>query len=67
MRVECETKDVVLENDSGKKVSSIKVICGRCDHSEVSFGRGEASVRRCLALFRENCPQNEQNYYKVEE
>ena len=38
--------------------------CGRCGHSTTSFGTGEASVRRCLALLREECPRGEINFYE---
>ena len=63
MRVECEVEYTELENTSGREIQGVIVHCQRCSHSEQSFGQGDASVRRCLALLRENCPNGEENYY----
>jgi hypothetical protein len=65
MRVECEVEEVVLEGDVGD-VDGVQATCLRCGHVTESFGTGEASVRRCLALMREECPEGERNFY-VEE
>lgn len=62
MRVECEVEYVDLEGDYGD-VEGVRVTCGRCGHSEESFGTSGASIRRCCALLRENCPEDEQNHY----
>lgn len=66
-RIECETKAVELEGDHGQPVPGVEGTCGECGHSESSFGESERSVRRCLALLRENCPQGEDNYYVTDE
>lgn len=63
MKVECEVDYTELENAEGREVPGVIVTCSRCSHSEESFGQGEASVRRCFALLRENCPNREENYY----
>ncbi len=65
MRVECEVEEVTLENDDGREVDGVEVTCGRCGHTEESFGTSEASVRRCCALLRERCPRGEGNFYKA--
>ena len=66
MKVVCEVDETTLENDDGYDVDGVLVTCSRCGHSEESFGTGEASVRRCCALLRENCPLGEANYYVAE-
>jgi hypothetical protein len=63
MRVECEVEYTELDGSHGQEVPGVIVSCTRCSHSEQSFGQGEASVRRCLALLRENCPNGEENFY----
>jgi len=63
MKVECEVAEVDLENEDGKEVLGVCVTCSRCDHQTHSFGTGEASVKRCLVLLREECPNGENNYY----
>ena len=63
MRVECEVEYLDLENDTGRVVDGVKVVCGRCGHKEESFGTSDSSIRRCMALLREKCPKNEENYY----
>jgi hypothetical protein len=63
MRVECEVGEVELTNDNGIEVAGVCATCSRCDHETESFGTGEASVRRCLVLLREECPKGEHNFY----
>jgi hypothetical protein len=58
MRVECE----VMETDDG-----VQAECSRCGHCEESYGSSEASVKRCLVMLRENCPNNERNFYVSDE
>jgi hypothetical protein len=43
------------------------VTCSRCDHQTESFGTSGASIRRCLALLREECPEDEENFYVTDE
>lgn len=66
MHVECTVEEIDVENEeTGREQPGVKVTCGRCDHAVESFGTGPASVRRCAALLREECPQNEVNFYVV--
>ena len=37
------------------------VVC--CQHTTESFGTGEKSVKRCLVLMRQECPEGEENFY----
>jgi hypothetical protein len=62
-RVECEIEYTTLENDDGVPVESVVVTCSRCGHQTESFGITGASVRRCLALLREECPEGQSNFY----
>lgn len=63
MIVRCEIGTTELENEDGKAVDSVTADCPRCGHSTESFGTSGASVRRCLALMREECPKRERNFY----
>ena len=66
-KVECELEYVDLVNERGRPVAGVRVHCGRCEASEESFGTGEASIKRCLVLLRENCPMGENNFYVAPE
>lgn len=63
MKVECEVVQLDLDNDRGGTTPGVSATCSRCDHCETSFGTGDKSVRRCLVLLKENCPEGETNYY----
>ena len=64
MNVPCEVSVVELENEDGRMVDGVEVVCSRCGHCTESFGTGEASIRRCLALMRQECPKEERNFYE---
>lgn len=57
-RVECEVRSANLGGRPG-----IEVTCTRCGHTTESFGESDRSIRRCLALMREECPDGESNFY----
>ena len=63
MRVKCDISPTEIENDNGYPVESVSATCSRCGHTTESFGASDASVRRCLVLMREECPEGESNYY----
>jgi hypothetical protein len=65
MRVECEIDETFLDGDY-TEVEGVVATCSRCGHETESYGTSEASIKRCLVLLREECPNNEQNFY-VEE
>jgi hypothetical protein len=67
MKVTCSVEETTLENDDGIEVDSVCVTCSRCDHATESFGTSEASVKRCLVLLREECPNGENNFYVSED
>jgi hypothetical protein len=66
-RIECEIEYAELENDDGVPIESVVVTCGRCGHQTESFGTTGASVRRCLALLREECPEGQVNFYRCDD
>lgn len=63
MRVEAEIDEVEIEDDDGLEVAGVCATCTRCGRATESFGTTGASVRRCLALLREECPYRESNFY----
>ena len=67
MKVACCIDYIELENDDGREVESVRATCSRCDHETESFGTEAVSVRRCLALMREECPEGEANFYVAED
>lgn len=66
MRIKCEVEDIELENDEGLEVPAVCVTCSRCHHATESFGTEGPSIRRCLAMLREECPEGESNFYVAE-
>lgn len=66
MRVAVEIEEVVLQNKDDHYVEGFVARCSRCQHETESFGTSERAVKRCLALLREECPNDENNFY-VEE
>ena len=64
-RVTCSVDYVELDGDYGP-VNGIEVTCNRCGHVTESFGDSDNSIRRCLALLREECPRGESNWYVKE-
>jgi hypothetical protein len=65
-RVECEKEECELQNDRGITVTGVRVTCGKCGHVTESFGTEYRSVKRCLAMLRDECPEDETNYYFIE-
>jgi hypothetical protein len=66
MRVRCSMAPVELPGDHGL-ISSVELECSRCEHTTASFGTSEKSIKRCLVMMREECPENEQNFYVCED
>lgn len=63
MKVKCDIEYKEKEDDYGRMRECVVVSCSRCGHKETSWGQGEGSVKRCLALMRENCEEGEDNFY----
>lgn len=59
---QCSVEEAELDGDFGT-VAGVQVTCLQCGHVTESFGRSDASTRRCLALMREECPRGNASYY----
>lgn len=63
-KIECEVEAVDIESeDTGRLIAGVEATCTDCGHITRSFGEGDSSIRRCLALMREECPKGERNFY----
>lgn len=62
MRVIVDVTQVTRQNDNGFSVRSIEITCSRCDHSALVFGTSGGCV-----MLKEECPEEEENYYYTEE
>lgn len=68
MRVECEIKECNIYTDGTRTVPGVCATCSRCGHeSEPAYGTGEKSVKRSLMSLRDECPNEEDNFYVAEE
>jgi len=65
MKVLCEVQEEDLDGDYGT-VAGVVAECSRCGHKTESFGTGENSIKRCLVMLREECPEGEHNFYVSE-
>jgi hypothetical protein len=65
-KVECEIEYIELESSNGNPVDSVRATCVECGHQTESFGDSDSSIKRCLALMNEECPEGQNNFY-VEE
>jgi hypothetical protein len=63
-KVKCSVDEIELTGDNGCEVAGVMASCPRCGHETESFGTGDASIRRCLVLMREECPNEERNFYE---
>ena len=59
---ECSVEETELYGDYGP-VLGIQATCMRCGHVTESFGTSDASIRRCLALMRQECPRQDARFY----
>ena len=57
-QVPCEINSTTIEGRPG-----VEATCTECGHTTQSFGDGEPSIKRCLALMREECPEGQSNFY----
>lgn len=52
-----------LDGDYGM-VDGIEVSCSKCSHYVEVFGQHEGSINKACAMLNEECPNNENNFYK---
>lgn len=57
----------ITEGVSGNNQACVTASCSRCSHMTESFGTGDSSKKRCLAMLREECPNSEENFYVDED
>lgn len=65
MRIQCDVEYTTMEGDYGD-VDSVCVTCSKCGHQTESYGTDDRSIRRCLALMRDECSCGENNFYVAE-
>lgn len=65
-RIECEVEYCELDGKYGP-VDGVRLTCSKCGHEVEAFGTGPSSIRRCLAMLREECPEGERNFYVSDE
>jgi hypothetical protein len=62
MQVEVEVRQIQMQGDYCE-VDAVQAACRRCGHCVESFGTSDRSIRRCLVLLREECPNGGSNFY----
>ena len=67
MKVFCEIDEIDVTKEGGFTVKSVMATCSRCNHTTESYGTSEKSIKRCLVMMREECPEGEENYYTTED
>lgn len=65
-RVYCDIVEEEIENDEGRPVYGVIASCRKCGNETEAFGTEEGSIRWCLLQMRNECPRNENNFYKAE-
>jgi hypothetical protein len=56
-------EDQVMDPNTGRSLPGVVATCSECRHQTKSFGQKQSSRKRCLALMKEECPEDENNYY----
>lgn len=62
-RIKVSIEEQTLTNDDNRQVDGVVATCSECQHQTESFGTGDKSRKRCLALMREECPSSSNNFY----
>ena len=71
-KIKCEITPIELDGDYETvegdyvTVDGVQATCSKCEHYTESYGTGDDSIKRCLALLNNECPNKENNFY-VEE
>lgn len=64
--VTCKIEECRIDDKDGIPRCGVRVTCNKCGHSTESFGQSDRSIKRCLALLCEECPEDEENWYEEE-
>lgn len=65
-RIHCDVEYEKVENDNGLWLPGVMVTCSECGAMTESCGQTEKSVNRCLALMRDECECEGDNFYTTE-
>lgn len=63
MRIRVDFEEVEMTNDYGGSTAGVVARCSKCGHETESFGTGEGSQKRCLAVMNEECPEGLNAFY----
>lgn len=64
-KVSVDVHESDVENEDGRTVEGLILICDKCGHQVEAYGTSAASARRGAFKLREECPQGENNFYDV--
>ena len=64
--IPCDVEKVDINNEKDQPVPSICLTCTKCGHQTESYGQRGRSLRRCLAMMKEECPRDEKNFYTTD-
>lgn len=65
-KVNCQVEYTTDYNDNRREIDCVIVTCSKCGYQTTSWGHGVDSVKRCMAIMNEECPECENSFY-VEE
>lgn len=66
-QIACAKELLNLPNAEGAPTPSIRLVCLRCGVSAEAFGQRGRSIRKCLALLEEKCPEPKTTEHYVSE
>jgi hypothetical protein len=63
----CEISVDTEIGDFGAMTDRVTATCTKCGHETSSWGTSERSIKGCLALMNEECPEGHANFYVEEQ
>ena len=66
-KVEVEITLTDVENDQGRMIPGVSARCTKCDLTVEVYGQADNSKRRACMLLKEDCPEDETNFYVLED
>lgn len=67
MKVQATVDRILMPTDDAGLQVGVRVTCESCGHQVECRGSGPRSVRKALAMLREECPLGEENWYETDE